>query len=131
VVTRRLRVLVVDDYPDSAVSASMLLGLLGYDCRIARTGREALEVATQFDPEVILLDIGLPDLSGYEVVKEIRARHTEHPVYVAAVTGWGQSQDRVRALAAGFDQHVMKPTDAATLKAILQRATAALGGPPS
>jgi CheY-like chemotaxis protein len=119
-------VLVVDDYPDSAMSASMLLTVLGYDCRISRTGREAIEVAGQFDPDIILLDIGLPDLSGYEVVKQLRARATDHPVYIAAITGWGQPQDRVRALAAGFDQHVLKPTDASKLEAILQRAKVVL-----
>jgi two-component system, sensor histidine kinase len=114
------RVLVVDDYPDSAESVCTLLTLLGYDCQIACCGRDALAQAAAFDPAIVLLDIGLPDISGYEVARALRARNPS--LYIAAVTGWGQPDDRVRALAAGFDQHVLKPTDAATLKLILKRA---------
>ena len=119
-----LRVLVVDDYPDSAASAAMLLSLFGCDCRIAQTGEQALAEAAAFDPEVVLLDIGLPDINGYEVARVLRERQGSCPLFLAAVTGWGQPQDRVRALAAGFDLHVLKPTDAATIKQILQRAVA-------
>jgi len=127
-VIRRLRVLVIDDYPDSAASTAMLMSLLGHDCRSACTGSEGLAVAEQFHPEVILLDIGLPDLSGYEVVKQLRARNAKRPAYIVAVTGRGQPEDRARALAAGFDQHVLKPADTTTIKAILRRAEIALPG---
>jgi CheY-like chemotaxis protein len=116
------RVLIVDDYPDSAASSEMLLSLLGCNCRIAQTGQEALEVAAAFDPDLVLLDIGLPDISGYEVAHVLRTRQGDRPLFLAAITGWGQPQDRVRALAAGFDLHVLKPTNAATLKQIVQRA---------
>lgn len=119
-----LRVLVVDDYPDSAASSAMLLSLFGCDCRTAQTGQEALDIAAAFDPELALLDIGLPDISGYDVARVLRQRQGDRPLFLAAVTGWGQSQDRVRAMAAGFDLHVLKPTDAATIKRILQRAIA-------
>lgn len=121
-----IRVLVVDDYPDSAASSAMLLTLFGYDCRTAHTGREALELAAAFDPAVVLLDIGLPDISGYEVARMLRERQGDHPLYLAAITGWGQPEDRVRALAAGFDQHVLKPTNTATIKMIMECAVARL-----
>jgi CheY-like chemotaxis protein len=119
-----VRVLIVDDYPDSAASSEMLLAMLGCDCRIAETGTEALDVAAAFEPEIVLLDIGLPDISGYEVAHALRERQGERPLFLAAVTGWGQPEDRVRALAAGFDLHVLKPTDSATIKRILQQAAA-------
>lgn len=121
------RVLIVDDYPDSAASAAMLLSLFGYECQIANNGRDALELAMTFDPDIVLLDIGLPDISGYDVARALRARQT-HPIFLAAVTGWGQTQDRVRAFAAGFDLHVLKPTNAATIQLILQRAIAYFEG---
>jgi len=116
------RVMIVDDFPDSAAASSMLLTMMGYDCEIASTGQEALDRAAEFDPDIVLLDIGLPDISGYDVARTLRARQTDHPLYIAAITGWGQPDDRVRALAAGFDQHVLKPTDAATIQQILARA---------
>jgi CheY-like chemotaxis protein len=121
------RVLVVDDYPDSANSISTLLTLFGYDCRTASSGKDALALADAFDPDIVLIDIGLPDISGYEVARALRARPCKHPLYLAAITGWGQPEDRVRALAAGFDQHVLKPADAGKLKTILERAAQHIG----
>ena len=121
------RVLIVDDYPDSATSASILLGLFGCECRTAGSGREALERAAELDPEIVLLDIGLPDISGYEVARLLRARQGHRRLYLVAVTGWGQAEDRARALAAGFDQHVLKPTSAATIRMILEHAARARG----
>lgn len=118
----RVRVLVVDDYPDSAETASMLLTLFGHECRTAVTGRGALAQAAAFDPDIVILDIGLPDISGYEVARALRARAGGRSPYLAAVTGWGQPHDRVQALAAGFDQHVLKPTDAAKILLILRLA---------
>ncbi len=115
----RLRVLVVDDYPDAAETACMLLSLLGHDCRFATTGRDALVEAARFDPDVAILDIGLPDLSGFEVARELRRRQRDKPVYLAAVTGWGQPEDRVKAFAAGFNHHVLKPADRHKLMAIM------------
>jgi two-component system CheB/CheR fusion protein len=114
--------MIVDDYPDSAFASSMLLTILGYDCRMARTGREALVQVEAFDPGVVLLDIGLPDISGYEVARALRTRELGHPLYIAAVTGWGQAEDRVRSLAAGIDQHVIKPTNEKVIKQIMASA---------
>ena len=120
--TTRSRVLVVDDYPDSAETASMLLMLYGHDCRTATTGRDALDQAVVFDPEIVILDIGLPDMSGYEVARVLRSRPGGRSLYLAAVTGWGHPQDRDQALAAGFDQHVLKPTNSAKILEIVQLA---------
>jgi CheY-like chemotaxis protein len=116
------RVLVVDDYPDAAESACMLLTMLGHDCRFVMTGSEALIEAVAFQPDVAILDIGLPDLSGFDLARELRKRFDGRPLYLAAMTGWGQPQDRALALAAGFDLHVLKPADHGKLVEILDRA---------
>lgn len=115
----RHRVLVVDDYPDSAETSSLLLTILGHECRIAHSGSSALDQAAAFDPHIVILDIGLPDMSGYEVARQLRARSNGRRVHLAAVTGWGMPADQLRAFEAGFDQHVLKPTDSAKLKGIL------------
>ncbi|MBA3463178.1 MAG: response regulator [Deltaproteobacteria bacterium] len=81
------RVLIVDDYPDAVEVTEMLLTLRGCTCRIAMTGTEALAVAEEFTPDVAILDIGLPDISGFEVARELRQRNPGRPLYLAAVTG--------------------------------------------
>jgi DNA-binding response OmpR family regulator len=115
------RVLVVDDFPEAAEAACLLLTLLGYDCRFAICGEDALREAAAFDPDIAILDIGLPDLSGLEVARLLRQR-TTHALFLAALTGWGRPEDRIKALAAGFDHHVLKPADQATLVHILELA---------
>lgn len=115
------RVLIVDDYPDAADIASTLLAMLGQTCRTATSGRDALVVASAFQPDLVILDIGLPDISGYDVARELR-NTLSGPLFIAAVTGWGTSEDRVRAFAAGFDHHVLKPADGAKLREILRLA---------
>jgi two-component system OmpR family response regulator len=118
--TTRFRVLVVDDYPDAADSACMLLSMLGHDCRSATSARDALVEAEQFEPDVAILDIGLPDLSGFDLAREFRKRFPDRAIYLAAVTGWGQPEDRIKALAAGFNHHVLKPADRNKLMAIME-----------
>jgi CheY-like chemotaxis protein len=112
------RVLVVDDYADAAEATCMLFTQLGYDCRQATTGTRALEEAETFHPDVVLLDIGLPDLSGYEVARALRQRFGR-TLYLAALTGWGQPEDRARAIGAGFDQHILKPATAIILRDLI------------
>ncbi len=114
----RRRILVVDDHPDCAESICTLLDIFGQDARAATTGREALAMVESFDPEIVMLDISLPDMSCYEIAQRLRGA-TGRRRYLAAITGWGQLVDRMRAFAAGFDQHVVKPTDAAALRGIL------------
>jgi CheY-like chemotaxis protein len=123
----RFRVLVVDDYPDAAESACMLLAMLGHDCRSATSARDALAEVEQFEPDVAILDIGLPDLSGFDLARELRRRFPDRALYLAAVTGWGQPEDRIRALAAGFNHHILKPADREKLMAIMEGADRQLG----
>lgn len=115
------RVLIVDDYPDAAEIASLLLNMQGHECRAACCGRDALVEAARFVPDVALLDLCLPDVSGYELARELR-RIVRGPLYLAAITGWGNDADRARAYAAGFDQHVLKPADTVKLREVLARA---------
>ena len=104
------RVLVVDDNADAAESLAMLLEVNGDSVRVAYDGEEALEAEGDFHPDVILLDIGMPKLSGYDVARRIRqARGSK--VLIVAITGWGQEDDRRRAREAGFDHHFTKPVD--------------------
>jgi len=116
------RVLVVDDYPDAAETACLLLRMLGHDCRFVTCAQDALTEAGRFDPEVAILDIGLPDQSGLELARELRRRFAGRPLYLAALTGWGQPEDRAKAFAAGFDQHVLKPADQHKLTLIMELA---------
>lgn len=105
------RILVVDDNVDSAESLAMLLQLTGHDVRMANDGLEAVEVAAAFVPEVILLDIGLPKLNGYEAAREIRQQEWGKSMTLIALTGWGQEEDRQRSKEAGFNSHMVKPVD--------------------
>lgn len=103
------RVLVVDDNVDAAESAALLLKLSGHQVEMAHDGLAALDVAQSFRPEVILLDIGLPEMDGYEVVRRLRQRPDGKEPVIAAVTGYGRDEDRQRSLEAGFDHHLTKP----------------------
>lgn len=116
------RVLVVEDNEDAANSLAALLEVLGHETRIARDGLEGVKVAAEFRPQLVLLDIGLPKLSGYDVARRIRAESWGENVTLAAVTGWGQETDRDRAQEAGFDRHLTKPIKLETLKDLLEKA---------
>jgi CheY-like chemotaxis protein/two-component sensor histidine kinase len=105
------RILVADDNVDSAESMSMLLSLSGHEVHLAHTGADALKLAGQVRPEVAIFDIGMPDLTGYEVAERIRHEAWGKKMTLIAVTGWGQESDKRRARAAGFDHHLTKPVD--------------------
>jgi signal transduction histidine kinase/CheY-like chemotaxis protein len=105
------RVLVVDDNQDSAESLALLLRLGGHLVETAHDGEAALDAAERFQPDAILLDLGMPRLNGYEVCERIRSRAWGQSVLLVAQTGWGQAQDRARTLEAGFDAHLTKPID--------------------
>ena len=113
------RILVVDDNRDSATTLAMLLRMNGNDTRTAHDGVEALEVANEFQPEVMLLDIGLPRLNGYEVAQSIRALPWGQKVVLVALTGWGQEEDRQKSRAAGFNAHLVKPLDHTALAMLM------------
>jgi len=112
------RVLVVDDHPDSADASCLLLSALGYECCSAVSGENALEEVERFHPDVVICDIGLPDISGYDIARTLRTRHGS-ALYLAALTGWDQQAARARALAAGFDEHLIKPANAQALRAVM------------
>jgi len=107
----RRRVLIADDNQDAAESLSMLLGLEGHEVQVAHLGRTALSLAQEFRPDTAVLDIGMPDLSGYEVAAMLRREPWATNLQLIALTGWGQDHDRRRALDAGFDHHLIKPVD--------------------
>jgi CheY-like chemotaxis protein len=112
----RCRVLVADDNVDAADSLAMVLSASGFSTTVAYTGKEALEVGRRLQPDVFVLDIGMPGLSGYDVAREIRGAEWRKRPYLIAVTGWGQLEDKDRARAAGFDDHFTKPVDVQALE---------------
>lgn len=114
-----IRILVVDDNLDSADSMGLLMRLLGNEVRIVHDGLSAVEVGKEFEPRVVLLDIGLPTLDGYEVAKQIRQQPWGHQAVLIAVTGWGETEHRERSRKAGFDHHLVKPVDPEELANLL------------
>jgi PAS domain S-box-containing protein len=113
------RVLVVDDNTDAADTLDLLLRSLGHTTRVANNGQDALALAAGFRPDVILLDIGMPGLDGYEVARRLEDLRKVYPFRIIAVTGWGQDADRKRAREAGFDFHLLKPVDINLLAQVL------------
>lgn len=113
------RILVVDDNVDSARTLARLLKMMGHETHTAHDGGEAVEAAEEHRPEVILLDIGLPVLNGYDVARMIRERPWGEEVVIVALTGWGQERDRLRSKEAGIDHHLVKPVDPDALEKIL------------
>jgi len=113
------RILVVDDNADSAISLAMILRRLGHEIQTAHDGLEAVQAAAAFRPHVILLDIGLPKMNGYEAAKRIREQLWEQKVAIIAVSGWGQEKDKQKALEAGFDHHLTKPVEPGALSRLL------------
>ncbi len=110
------RVLLADDNRDGAETLGMFLETLGHEVQIAHSGIEALQVAKRWKPDLCVLDIGMPDMSGYEVAMRIRLEAWGQKITLIAVTGWGQEDDRRRAQVAGFDHHLTKPVDPESLE---------------
>jgi CheY-like chemotaxis protein/two-component sensor histidine kinase len=113
------RILIADDNQDAAESLALLLKSDGHDVRTAHGGYAALVLAGSFQPDVALLDIGMPDLDGYEVARNFRQASWGRQVRIVALTGWGQEEDKRRALAAGFDHHLTKPVDLQALERLI------------
>lgn len=116
------RILIADDNRDAAESLSMLLGLAGHEVRVAHLGHAALSIAQGFRPDTAVLDIGMPDLSGYEVARALRQAPWAEKIQLIALTGWGQDDHRQQALDAGFDHHLVKPIDPAQLESLIMNA---------
>lgn len=123
-VTARRRVLVVEDNPDARQMLVFLLKRAGHDVRAAEDGYTALGAAAAFAPEVVLLDVGLPGLDGYAVARRLRTSPATADALLVALTGYGQASDRDKALAAGFDHHLLKPSDSARVLEIVQKTRA-------
>jgi PAS domain S-box-containing protein len=115
----KCRILVADDLRDSVDSLAMMLRLAGHDTQAAYDGLEAVQAAATFRPDVVLLDIGMPKMNGYEAARHIREQPWGKGIALIALTGWGQEEDKRRALAAGFDHHLTKPVEAAALEKLL------------
>jgi CheY-like chemotaxis protein len=118
--TTARRILVVEDHADGRESLATSLALHGHQVVAAATGHEGVEAAVSFVPDVVLLDIGLPDIDGYEVAKRLRAEPWGRDVVLIAATGWGQERDRRRSAEAGFDAHLVKPVEPAKLLQVLE-----------
>jgi CheY-like chemotaxis protein len=114
------RVLIVDDNSDAADMLALLLQLDGHQVQAVYSSRDALERAQSFHPDIMLLDIGLPEINGYEVAERLRAMPQLKDIRLVAVTGYGRSEDRARTRAAGFDDHLVKPVEAIELKRVLE-----------
>ncbi|MBV9999681.1 MAG: response regulator [Verrucomicrobia bacterium] len=125
-----LRVLVVDDNVDAAHTLAMLVQLAGHDVRIAYDGPPALMLAQAFQPQVVLLDLNLPAMDGYEVARKLRERPETQEAVLAAVSGWGQPEDRRRSKEAGFDRHFVKPVDPNIITKLLSDARRGRNGLP-
>ena len=113
--------LVADDNRDAALTLRRLLEALGHEVMETHDGVEAVEAVRTFKPQIVLLDIGMPRMNGYEAAREIRRQPDGRGLRVVAVTGWGQQEDKRRAHEAGFDLHLTKPIDLAALESVLRQ----------
>lgn len=114
-----MRVLVVDDHPDAALVLGELLRLHGHEVALAHDGLQALGVAADFEPQAVLLDLGIPGIDGHETCRRLRATRAGAGALILAVTGWSRDEDRERSRAVGFDGHLVKPVDPDTLLRLL------------
>jgi CheY-like chemotaxis protein len=119
---RRKRILVVDDHRDAARVLGLLLDSMGHDVKTATDGYKALEEISSFHPEIVVLDIGLPEIDGYEVARRVREQPALRGTKLIALTGWSHADDRRRTREAGFDHHLVKPVGVKTLKEVLAQA---------
>jgi CheY-like chemotaxis protein len=116
----RRRVLIVEDNEDASEMLRMFLERQGHEVFVATDGLEGVEMASRIQPEVALIDLGLPNLDGLQVARRIRSQSTQ-PRHLVALTGYGRPEDRQRALAAGFDAHLVKPIDPERLSELLEQ----------
>jgi CheY-like chemotaxis protein len=116
-----LRILVVDDDPDTADSMAILLRLYAYDVQVAKDGATALRALLEGQPDVVLLDIGLPKLDGWQLAREIRSRCNGKRPLLIAISGYGMPSDQVRSREAGIDLHLVKPVEPEVLQQVLRR----------
>jgi two-component system OmpR family response regulator len=113
------RVLIVDDFSDITATLSELVTLLGHEARVANHGEQAIEIAHEFHPDLVLLDLGMPAPDGFEVARRLRAEPDGASMELIAMSGWGHQAAREQAVQAGFDRHFLKPITLAHLHALL------------
>ena len=128
---RKARILIVDDHRDVVKGLSRLLSITGYEVRAALTPTEALEVAAEFQPQVAILDIGLPEMDGYKLAGELRSRMRESSPALVALSGYSQADDRRRSEASGFAYHLVKPLDIDGLLDVLDKLVPGESAAPS
>jgi CheY-like chemotaxis protein len=116
------RVMVVDDDADVCESLGLLLRVMGHEVRVADGGDTAMECATEFKPEVVFLDIGMPGKDGYQVAEELRQLLRDAPPLLVSISGWGMASDFEKSKAAGFDHHLVKPASRQQIQAVLSSA---------
>jgi CheY-like chemotaxis protein len=121
-------ILIVEDNEDSALSLQMLLEALGYSADVVHDGEQAVGAAAGRRPDIILMDIGLPGMNGYEAARRIRNEQGDASILIVALTGWGQEPDRRRSADAGIDHHLVKPLNLDQLKQILAPGPASCAG---
>jgi CheY-like chemotaxis protein/two-component sensor histidine kinase len=121
--TQTSRILVVDDNIDGAETIAMTLRLSGYDVQVAYSGQAALSAVEEYQPNIVILDIGLPEMDGYEIARRLRQRPQLANMWLIAMTGYGTDSDRQRSKEAGFDHHLVKPVDPQKLEELLVRLT--------
>jgi len=117
--TKARRVLLIDDNFDAAESLAQLLALSGHDARTANDGPSAIQLAQEFQPEVVFCDLGLPGMTGFDIARALRALPFGDEMVLAALTGYGQPSDRQKTANAGFDAHLVKPVDPAVIESFL------------
>ncbi len=117
------RIIIVDDDTDGAASLSMLLTMVGHEVATAHDGLEAIKAAGEFKPHIVLLDLDLPKLNGYDVCRRMRAENWGNRALIVAVTGWADEAHRQQALTAGFDMHLVKPVSAEVFMTVLAAAS--------
>jgi CheY-like chemotaxis protein len=118
-VTIPLRLVVVDDNTDNAHSLSLLLEALGHESKIAHNGVQALGIAHEFQPDAMIIDIGMPGIDGHDLARRIRAEDWGRDLLLVAASGWGQDEDKQKSLEAGFNMHLVKPVELRTLEGLL------------
>lgn len=118
---KRMTVLVVDDQRDAADTVATLLSLMGYEARAAYSGRQALQLFTEIQPRVVLMDLGMPEMSGFEAAARIRLMPQGTATTIVALTAWGDDMNRKLSREASIDYHVVKPAAAETLQEVLSR----------
>lgn len=118
---RSRRILIVDDNNDALQALARLVTLIGHEVRTAGDGAQAISIAAEFQPDLILMDLGMPGMDGYAAAKRIRAEAWGETMTIVALTGWGQDDDRRRTREAGFDHHLVKPVERTSLEALFNK----------